>query len=273
MYIDGGDDPQDWLSSLIREGYRCASCPVGPDAKPELVRAYRETAERHDICIAEVGAWSNPIASEESERKSAREKCVKSLVLADEIGARCCVNIAGSRSDRWDGPDERNLHAETFEMIVESVRDIIDEARPTRTLYALECMPWIAPDSIESYEGLITAIDRKAFGVHFDPVNLIHTLPEYYQSAALVQRFVSAFGARIRSCHAKDTFLLPEYTLRFAEVRPGAGRLDYAAYIQSLDRVDPDIPLLIEHLDGPAEYRRAAAHIRETAERVGVSVR
>src|SRR5690606_1607772 len=113
---------------------------------------------------------------------------ITSLAHAEQMGAQCCVNIAGSRNAaKWDGPHAENLTEETFDMIVASVRQIIDAVQPTRTYYALETMPWIFPDSPESYLRLIKAIDRKAFGVHLDPVNLVNCPARAYDTAALIR--------------------------------------------------------------------------------------
>ncbi|RPJ37145.1 MAG: hypothetical protein EHM35_06925, partial [Planctomycetaceae bacterium] len=112
-------DPQGWIGALKKLGYSAAYCPVGPNAGDDVVRAYEEAAAKAGIIIAEVGAWSNPISPDEPTRKAALEKCRTSLALADRIGARCCVNIAGTRSTQWDGPDAANFTQGTFDMIVE----------------------------------------------------------------------------------------------------------------------------------------------------------
>ena len=65
------------------------------------VQAYAAAAKAADIVIAEVGTWSNPLSPDEAKRKAALEKCKKGLALADEIGARCCVNITGSLGLKW----------------------------------------------------------------------------------------------------------------------------------------------------------------------------
>ena len=108
------------------------------------VAAYAEAARRADIVIAEVGAWSNPIDPDATKARAAVAKCAACLDLADRIGARCCVNIAGSRSaSRWDGPHPDNFSVGTFDLIVETTRAIIDAVKPRRSFYTLETMPWI----------------------------------------------------------------------------------------------------------------------------------
>src|SRR5689334_12584852 len=96
--------PALWADAMKRKGYRAAYCPVSSAAGDDLIRAYASAARDADIVIAEVGAWSNPISPNEEVRAAALRHCQEQLDLAERIGARCCVNIAGSRGEQWDGP-------------------------------------------------------------------------------------------------------------------------------------------------------------------------
>jgi sugar phosphate isomerase/epimerase len=263
-------DPETWVEALRAEGYSAAFCPVNADADDEVVRAYALAAEKAGVVIAEVGAWSNPVSPDDATRKAALEHCKAQLHLADRIGARCCVNITGSMSEVWDAPHADNLTDETFDRVVASVREIIDAVQPSRTFYTLETMPWMYPDSVESYARLIAAIDRPALAVHFDPVNLICSPRSYFGNAALIREFVAKLGPSIKSCHAKDTLLAHTLTTHLDEVRPGLGNLDYATYLTEIDRLNADTPIMIEHLATQEDYRTAAAHIRSVAKSVGV---
>ena len=263
-------DPQGWISALRKLGYRAAYCPVGPDAGDDVVRAYEEAAAKAGIIIAEVGAWSNPISPDEPTRKAAQEKCRTHLALADRIGARCCVNIAGSRSEKWDGPDAANFTKQTFDMIVETTRSIIDAVKPTRTYFTLETMPWAYPDSPDSYLQLFKAIDRRQFAVHLDPVNLVCSPQRYYGNGQLIRECFEKLGPHIRSCHAKDILLHPQLTTHLDEVRPGLGGLDYATFLKELNKL-PGTPLMIEHLSKPEDYVQAADYIRSMAKTIGLS--
>lgn len=258
-------DPDAWIEALRVEGYSAAFCPVGADASDDVVRAFASAAEKAGVVIAEVGAWSNPISPDDATRKAALEHCKAQLHLADRIGARCCVNITGSMAEVWDAPHPENLTDETFERVVASVREIIDAVQPTRTFYTLETMPWMFPDSVESYEKLIAAIDRKALAVHFDPVNLICSPQIYFNNTALIREFVAKLGPSIKSCHAKDTLLAHTLTTRLDEVRPGLGNLDYKTYLTEIDSLGDDIPIMIQHLATQEDYRLAAQHIRSVA--------
>lgn len=255
--------PEQWIASLRQHGYRAAYYPLDADVDMQTHHRYVQAAARYDIVIAEVGAWSNPISPDAVARNAAIEKCQAQLALADEIGARCCVNIAGSRSEKWDGPHLDNLSSDTFDLIVETVRTIIDTVNPKRSFYVLETMPWIFPDSPESYLQLVKAINRKQFAVHLDPVNLINCPYRYFTNSAFLQKCFRLLGPYIKSCHAKDIILKDKLTVHLDEVRPGLGRLDYKTFLSCINQLD-DVPLMLEHLPDEA-YPPAAEYIRKTA--------
>jgi sugar phosphate isomerase/epimerase len=258
-------EPDRWIKTLQDHGYCAAYCPASFQDSPQLIQAYAQAASRADILIAEVGAWSNPLSPDETTRQAALQHCQQQLSLADEIGALCCVNISGSRSEHWDGPHPLNLTLETFEQIVESVRKIIDAVRPRRTFYTLETMPWMYPDSTDSYLALIQAVDRAQFAVHFDPANLICSPQRYYGNARLIQEFFEKLGLFIKSCHAKDVRLRAGLTVHLEEVRAGLGELDYPAFLRAANLVNPNLPLMVEHLETEQEYDLAVNYLRRVA--------
>ena len=264
-------NPDSWSYALKAAGFRAATCPVDGDDSREL-DDYLKAARKHDILISEVGAWSNPISRNDEVRKAAIDYCIKRLQLAETIGAQCCVNIAGSRGEQWDGPDPDNFSSGTFELIVETTREIIDAVRPERTVFALEMMPWVFPDSADSYLALIKAIDRKGFGVHFDPVNIVSSPRAYYRTGEMIRDFFAKLGPFIRNCHAKDILLRGKLTVHLDEVIPGQGILDYRTYLTELNKLHPDTTLIIEHLSTNEEYKQAADYIRRTAAEIGFAL-
>ncbi len=258
-------DPERWIAALKAAGYRAAYCPVEADAGAEVIQAYAAAAAQADILIAEVGAWSNPLSADVETRQKAIEHCKRQLALADEIGARCCVNIAGSRGDVWDGPHPDNFSADTFDQIVVITREIIDTVQPARTCYTIECMPWIFPDSPDSYLELINAIDRDHFAVHLDPVNMINSPRRYFNNGEFLHECFSRLGPYIQSVHAKDILLSDQLTTHLGEVRPGLGTLNYRTFLRQMARLPGDTPIMLEHLPGEQEYQLAADYVRSIA--------
>ncbi len=271
--FEKADSPESWIAALQKRSYRAAYCPLQPGAPSDEIRAYEQAAKKADIVISEVGVWINLISTEANLRSEAIEKTKKALQLADAIGANCCVNVSGSKNPaQWAGPHMDNLTEKTFDEIVQTTREIIDDVKPTRTYFALEPMPWAYPDSADNYLRLIKAIDRKQFGVHLDPMNLIVSPQLFYSSGEMIKECFKKLGPHIRSCHGKDIVLKEDiYTPQFTECRPGLGFMDYSVFLKELSKLK-DIPLMMEHLNTQEEYSLAAEYIRSEGKKVGIEL-
>lgn len=263
------DDPVQWVKAVKSLRYGAAVCPVQPGAPAELIRSFREEAKKSNILISEVGVWNNMFNPDKNARDAAMKKNVVSLQLADEIGACCCVNISGAKGEIWDGPYPGNYTKETFDQIVENVRYIIDQVKPTKTFYTLEPMPYMLPDSPDSYLELIRAVGRNGFAVHLDPVNMISSPQRYFNNTAFLRECFAKLGPYIKSVHAKDITIMPELTVHLEERRPGLGSLDYAVFLREMSKL-ADIPMMMEHLDKQEDYLLAAQYIRKIGSETGI---
>ncbi len=262
-------DPVEWIKAVKALKYSAAYCPAQPGAAPELIKSFRNEAARNNIIIAEAGVWNNMLDPDEAKRKENIRKNVETLRLADEIGAMCCVNISGARGEIWDGPYPGNYAKETFDMIVDTVRKIIDEVNPKTTFFTLEPMPYMLPDSPDTYLQLIKAVGRKQFAAHLDPVNMISSPQKYFDNAGFIRECFKKLGPYLKSIHAKDITIMPELTLHLEERRPGLGYLDYEVFLKETSRLK-DIPFMLEHLESQEEYLLAAKYVRETGAKTGV---
>jgi len=263
------NDPGDWVKAIKAKGYSAALCPVSVGADEQTVKSFEKAAKEANIIIAEVGAWSNPISSNEETRKNAIKICKDSLALAELISANCCVNVTGSRGNSVVGPHPDNLKKETFDMIVQVTREIIDEIKPTRTFFAIESLPWSYPDSPDSYLQLIKAIDRKCLAVNLDPVNMINSPSKYYYNGDLINECFKKLGPYIKNCHAKDIKLRDAYTVHFDDVMIGTGGVDFKTYLTCLTKLK-DIPLMMEHMNSSEEYEKAAITLRTIGDSSGI---
>ena len=265
--------PEEWIALHKKLGYRAAYCPLSPGADAALITDYQTASAKNDLVIAEVGAWSNPISPDQDTANKAIKKCIESLELADQIGARCCVNISGSRHTKhWAGPHKDNLTNDTFDLIVETTRKIIDAVKPTHTFFTLEVMPWAYPDSVDSYLRLIKAIDREQFGVHLDPVNMVTNPTTYFRNGEMIRDSFKRLGPHIRSCHAKDITLREDNSIpQYDEIVAGKGILDYAVFLTELAKLK-DVPLMMEHLNSAEEYAQAAQYIRSIGKAVNIEL-
>jgi sugar phosphate isomerase/epimerase len=252
----------EWLRAVRSIGYAAAPFPLAPGADRAEVREYLAAMREHNILNAEVGAWSNPLSPDARERDEAMRKNIAALEFAEETGALCCVNIAGSRGAVWDGPHAENLTDETFSRIVENTQKIIDAVKPKKTKYSLETMPWIFPDSPENYLRLVEAIDRDGFGVHLDLCNMVNCPERYFNISAFIDHCFDLLGSRTLSLHLKDITLADALTVHLDEALPGTGAMDFGRIFARTAELGPETPMIIEHLKSNEDYARAYQNLR-----------
>jgi sugar phosphate isomerase/epimerase len=265
-------DPDDLARAHRQLGYRAAYCPNLSLKEPEKIRAVEKAFARQDVVIAEVGRWVNLLDADPEKRRQNLQQVTDGLALAEAVGARCCVDIAGSFSTTsWFGPHPENLGSKYFDAAVENARKIIDAVKPARASFCYEMMGWALPDSVENCRKLLMAVDRKAFGVHLDPCNLVNSPERFYDNTALLNDCFDKLGRWIVSCHAKDLAWEVEMNVHFKEVVPGKGSLDYGTFLKRLAALPQDPPLMIEHLANAEEYAAAAKYITSAGEKAGVS--
>jgi sugar phosphate isomerase/epimerase len=265
------DDPDELAAEHRRLGYSAAYCPKLEVNNSERIRATERAFAKADVVIAEVGAWKNLLDPDEPTRSANLRYVTEQCAIADAVGARCCVDIAGSYNPSvWYGPEPKNLSKEFFDATVENCRHIIDAVNPRRTKFTIEMMGWSLPDGPDSYLDLIHAVDRPAFEVHLDVCNGVNCPKRFYNNSEFIRECFSKLGPWIVSCHAKDLQWLPEMNLHFVEIVPGRGQIDYRRYLTEIAKLSRDVPLMIEHLKTPEEYEEAARYIRKAGKGAGL---
>lgn len=271
--FEKSDDPEVLALAHVKHGYRAAYCPPVSLGDKQRIADVRKAYEKHGVVIAEVGRWCNLLDADPEKRKANLKTVTDGLALAEELGALCCVDIAGSYStEHWFGPHPDNLSHKFFDASVENARAIIDAVKPRRARFCFEMMGWALPDSVESYLELLRAVDRPAFAVHLDPCNLINSPSRFYRNTELLDECFDKLGPHIVSCHAKDLEWVVEMNIHFREVPPGSGKLDYTTFLRRLAALEHQPPLMVEHCANEAEYDQARAHIRKLAPTIGVEL-
>ena len=110
------------------------------------------------------------------------------------------------------------------------------------------------PTSPRDYLKLIDMVDRDRFAVHMDIINMTNSADRYFNAEAFVDEVAETLGDRIKSCHIKDVHLKEEYTFQLEECAPGKGEFPLRRYVEAMNAIDPDMPVILEHLHTDEEY-------------------
>ena len=156
--------PEEWGKLLAASRFKAVTAPFSCRTPAAEIDAYCDVVRRHGAVIAEVGVWKNPFDPDPALAAENVAFAKGQLALADERDVPCCVNIVGTASPAgWDAADPGNFTQETYDRIVASIREIIDEVKPVRAFYCIEPMPWMIPDGPEVYLKLIRDVDRQQY--------------------------------------------------------------------------------------------------------------
>jgi sugar phosphate isomerase/epimerase len=266
------EDPEKYVLKARELGYRAIYCPGVSFSDTDKINEWKKAVRKHDVVIAEVGRWVNLMDADPKKREQNLATVTEGLALAEEIDARCCVDIAGSFSEEtWYGPSPKNVSPEFFDLAVENARKIIDAVKPKRAKFSYEMMGWAIPDTADSYVKLYDAVDREGFGVHLDVCNAVNSPDKFWNNTDLIHECFDKLGDKMVSCHAKDLKWIPEMNIHFVEVPLGEGVIDYQAYLTRLAKLPKDVPLMIEHMKGEEEYARSREYLFEVGKKCDVA--
>lgn len=256
--------PEEWARQMRDIGCRAVVFPVDYTSEENLIADYILAAKKYDLVIAEVGIWRNVFAVNKEEREAARKRAVGQLRLADEIGALCCVNVAGTFGGPiWDGGYPENFTKKAWEAIVEYTQKLIDEVKPVRTEYSIEPMPWMYPTGPDECIQLLKEVNREHFGVHLDFVNMINSPQRFFFMDEFMEECFKKLGFKVCSGHLKDIRLKRELTFQLEETHCGNGSLNIEKYLSLMDHYNKDMPVIIEHLETDEEYIASLQYVKD----------
>jgi sugar phosphate isomerase/epimerase len=266
------EDPGELAREHRRLGYRAAFVPqVELKDKDRIKTIIREFASQ-DVALAEVGVWVNMLDPDPEKRRKNRDCVQEGLALAEELGARCCVAIAGSYHPTiWYGPHPKNITQECMDATVENCRTLIDAVKPSRAKFSIEMVPFNFPSGPDEYLKLVKAVDRESFAVHLDVANTINNPERMYHNDAIIRECFQKLAPWIVSCHAKDLDWEDYVQMCLREVIPGRGQIDYRTYLNELSKLPSDVPLLMEHFTTTEEFQEGRRYIEGVARELGLS--
>ena len=92
---------------------------------------------------------------------------------------------------------------------------------------------------------------------------MTNSADRYFFAEEFIDECAQLLGKRIRSCHIKDVHLSESYTIRLEECGPGDGEYPLRHYVQKMHEIDPDMPVILEHLNTDEEYLKYLKYLKE----------
>jgi len=268
-----GTDPEEYALLHVKKGYGAALCPdfitLEDSAK---LQEFKAVMKEHDIVIAEVGAWCNPLHPDKEQAEANVQHMIKRLCLAEELEACTCVNILGTKQTAtWFGPHKDCYSEAFFEECVKVSQRIIDAVNPTHTKLSFEMMPYCFLDCPQEYLRFLKAVDRKAAAVHLDICNTMNNPRRFYNNDEFIRETVGLLKDQIVTMHLKDITLKEDsLTVAFEEVLLGTGGIDYMVLMEEIAKLPEDTPAMLEHLETEVEYDQAAEAVISFAQTAGL---
>ncbi|WP_304224557.1 sugar phosphate isomerase/epimerase [Gracilinema caldarium] len=260
---DFGRLPAEILANRIAEtGVQCIQLAISkalPDA-PRYpadidVHAVTKAFEQHQIGIAVLGCYINPVHPDPETREQELTRFEQHIQAAPEFHCTIVGTETGSRNPDCSFHPDTATEA-TYELFCESVHRLVRRAEQIAA-HSQPVIIGIEPvadthtiSSPRLMQRLLKDIDSPSLGVIFDPVNLIGKTGVVSQDSFLDDCFAS-FGAHIVAIHAKD-YRITEGScgpIKSKSLPAGTGDLDWLGLFRRLRSIGKtDIPVLLEDL-------------------------
>jgi sugar phosphate isomerase/epimerase len=220
------------------------------EAQMEDVARVRRAFEDSDLEVAQLNGAYETLCNPDDARRAHGIAGVKAMCrIAGVLGAKTIYVRPGGLNAKgpWY-PHPENHSAATFNRIVDSLRQVAPTAQTEAVTLAVEGHVLSALDTPARVLELIDAVGSPALKFNVDPVNFIGAVRDVYDTPHVLNELFDYLGTHTVVAHAKDCKLADLGVVHIDEVRPGAGTLDYALFMQRFQHVAPDGYLVLEHM-------------------------
>jgi sugar phosphate isomerase/epimerase len=252
MPADLRDVTPETAQRLRNHGFTGVSCVMRnpADYRESELLTVRQMLADAGVRVAQVNARYPDLIHPEASQRAAgietlRHACQAARWLeAETVYVRPgSVNPAGS----WT-PHPENTRPNTVDRLIESLKSAAKGAEELGVTLALEGHVVSTLDTPERLLDVFEAVGSPALGHNVDPVNMIGTLADAYDSTSFLQRLFAAVRPYIVAAHAKDLRIENRLVLHIDECVIGDGVLDQVTFLRLFQAACPHGFVLIEHL-------------------------
>lgn len=210
---------------------------------PGLAHYIGNEFKKNGLQIAVLGCYINPVDVNEEERKKALARFKEHIRFARDFGSSIVATETGSLNSDMSFTEE-NHGEKAFNRIVESVKELVDEAEKFGVLVGIEGVTKHTINTPERMKRLLDTVNSSNLQVVFDPVNFLDE-KNYKDQDAIIKQAFELFGDRIVAVHAKD-FIIDNEVMKV--VPAGKGLLNYNLVVNYLKHNKPFVNVLLEDI-------------------------
>ncbi len=209
---------------------------------PGMAKEVKEAFLKENVYISVLGCYINPIHPDIKIRRESIERFKEHIRFARDFGCSVVATETGSMNHDCSYSPE-NSSSKAFEMIVDSVTELVREAEKFGTFMCIEGVTTHTVSTPQIMKKVLDRINSNNLQVLFDPVNLLDS-KNYEQQHQMIQDSFDLFGDRIIILHAKD-FIIEDGKKVIVPI--GKGILDYPFLMKLIKKHKPGIEILIEN--------------------------
>jgi sugar phosphate isomerase/epimerase len=265
FHVHEGEDHADVARRAASLGYAGVSLGFDHRWTDEELIAIRTAFDEQALDIVELRCYCNFITPRDDEARRNAGRLGRALSAGAILNCDQAVTYAGSRSRDPDQPfasHPDNWSDATWELLVHRAWDLLDRTEDLGIRLCFEPNATTTLNSLESLADLCADMSTARVRIALDPAAIFTAKAAGNSRVALAEIF-SALADTIAAARATDVELIdagPEPVAREAPL--GEGMLDYATYLQLVDALEEDIPVIVKAQPTDEAYRQALRFLR-----------
>jgi L-ribulose-5-phosphate 3-epimerase len=225
------------------------------DLNPGLAWEVGQCFRENHVQIAVLGCYINPVHPEDGPRKELLRFFKDHLRYVGDMGGSLVGLETGTPNAAY-APDPRTGDEQTFQALVRSIAELVEEAEAHGVKVAVEAVTHHTISTPTKMKRLLEEVRSPNLVVIHDPVNLI-SHENYLEQDRMIEEPFQLYGDKIAIIHAKD-FSVKNGS--YQQLATGFGQLNYRLLCRLIAQHKPGISVLLED-SGPAIVEQCIAHI------------
>lgn len=212
----------------------------------ENVNIVKESLSKHNIKVAMLGAYFNPVHSNKELVKSNIEYFKEHLKLANELNCKYVGTETGSyNDDKWTY-NPKNQTEDGYQDTMKVFHELIEVANEYNTTILMEPAWGHIIFDVKTLKRAFDEINSKNFKVTIDIFNLIY-LGNYKQYKEIFLEALTTFKDDVKIIHLKDFYVEDN---KIIQCGLGKGIIDFKFIINAIKEHSPNATMIFEGVIG-----------------------